>query len=69
MRRAPHPGREIVLIRDGRLSRTYRVGTDWLRIGQLSKQKKDLETLLLRQQLALLERKLNQPCVSRASNA
>lgn len=34
---------------------------DWLRIGQLSEQEKDLEILLLRQQLALVERKLNKP--------
>ncbi len=34
---------------------------DWLRIGRLSEQEKDLEILLLRQQLALVERKLNKP--------
>lgn len=34
---------------------------DWLRVGQLSDQEKDLEILLLRQQLALAERKLNKP--------
>ena len=34
---------------------------DWLRIGQLSEQEKDLEILLLRQQLALVERKLTKP--------
>jgi putative transposase len=34
---------------------------DWLRIGQLSEQEKDLEILLLRQQLALVERKLDKP--------
>jgi putative transposase len=34
---------------------------DWLRIGQLSDSEKDLEILLLRQQLALAERKLNKP--------
>lgn len=34
---------------------------DWLRIGRLSEQEKDLEILLLRQQLALMERQLNKP--------
>lgn len=34
---------------------------DWLRIGYLSEQEKDLEILILRQQLALVERKLNKP--------
>ena len=34
---------------------------DWLRIGGLSEQEKDLEILLLRQQLALVERKQNRP--------
>ena len=34
---------------------------DWLQIGCLSEQEKDLEILLLRQQLALVERKLNKP--------
>jgi len=34
---------------------------DWLRIGRLSGQEKDLEILLLRQQLSLVERQLNKP--------
>jgi putative transposase len=34
---------------------------DWLRIGHLSEQEKDLEILILRQQLALVERKLDKP--------
>ena len=34
---------------------------DWLRIGDLSEQEKDLEILILRQQLALVERKLDKP--------
>ena len=34
---------------------------DWLRIGRLSEQEKDLEILVLRQQLSLVERKLNKP--------
>lgn len=34
---------------------------NWLRIGHLSEQKKDLEILILRQQLALAERKLDDP--------
>ena len=34
---------------------------DWLRIGQLSDLEKDLEILLLWQQLAIMERKLNKP--------
>ena len=34
---------------------------DWLQIGGLSEQEKDLEILLLRQQLALVERNLNKP--------
>jgi putative transposase len=33
----------------------------WVRIGRLSEQDKDLEILLLRQQLDLLERKLEKP--------
>lgn len=34
---------------------------DWLRIGRLSEQEKDLEILLLRQQLAIVDRKLSKP--------
>jgi len=34
---------------------------DWIRIGRLWEQKKDLEILILRQQLALVERKLDKP--------
>jgi len=34
---------------------------DWVRIGQLSEQEKGLEILLLRQQLAMVDRKLNKP--------
>ena len=34
---------------------------DWLRIGHLSEQEKDLEILILRQQLALVERKQDEP--------
>lgn len=43
------------------IMRVYSILMDWLRIGQLSDQEKDLEILLLRQQLALVERKLNKP--------
>ena len=34
---------------------------DWVRIGQLTEQEKDLEILLLRQQLGIAQRKLNKP--------
>ena len=34
---------------------------EWLSIGRLSEQEKDLEILLLRQQLVILERKLDKP--------
>ncbi len=34
---------------------------EWLSIGRLSEQEKDLEILLLRQQLVILERRLNKP--------
>ena len=34
---------------------------DLIRIGQLTEQEKDLEILLLRQQLGIAERKLNKP--------
>ena len=34
---------------------------DWLSIGRLAEQEKDLEILLLRQQLVILERKLDKP--------
>jgi hypothetical protein len=34
---------------------------DWVGIGRLSVQEKDLEILLLRQQLAIVQRKLSQP--------
>jgi putative transposase len=40
---------------------------EWIRIGQLSEREKDLEILLLRKQLAIVERKLDKPLrVSRA---
>jgi hypothetical protein len=40
---------------------------EWIRIGQLSDREKDLEILLLRKQLAIVERKLDKPLrVSRA---
>ena len=34
---------------------------DWVRIGQLTEQEKDLEILLLRQQLGIAQRKLSKP--------
>jgi hypothetical protein len=34
---------------------------DWVRIGQLTEQEKDLEILLLRRQLGIAQRKLNKP--------
>jgi hypothetical protein len=34
---------------------------DWVRIGQLTEQEKDLEILLLRQQLGIAQRKLKKP--------
>ena len=34
---------------------------DWVRIGQLTEQEKDLEIFLLRQQLGIAQRKLNKP--------
>ncbi len=34
---------------------------EWLRIGRLSEREKDLEILLLRQQVTILERKVNGP--------
>src|SRR5262249_27223274 len=39
---------------------------DWVRIGRLSEPDKDLERLLLRQQLDILERHARQPRLSRA---
>ncbi len=39
---------------------------DWIRIGRFNKHEKDLEILILRQQLGIAERKLHKPvCVSR----
>ena len=34
---------------------------EWVRIGRLSEREKDLEILVLRQQLAILDRKVNGP--------
>ena len=41
---------------------------DWLSIGRLSEQEKNLEILLLRQQLVILERKLDKPVRPNASD-
>ena len=42
---------------------THLVSTvlEWFRVGRLSEQEKDLEILLLRQQLIMMERHLNKP--------
>ena len=40
---------------------------DWVKIGRLTEQEKDLEILVLRQQLGIAERKLQKPVrISRA---